>query len=46
MRPTSSCPSFEENNRCDGHCDYYLTDYECGVYFCELNATDGCVDFM
>ncbi|MCJ7443716.1 MAG: hypothetical protein MUO26_04160 [Methanotrichaceae archaeon] len=46
MRPTPACPSLGETSLCDRHCDHYLTDHECGVYFCDLNATGGCVDFM
>ncbi len=35
---SSSCPSCAEY--CDGHCDHYLADHDCGVWFCEFNATD------
>jgi hypothetical protein len=46
LKPTSSCPAFEEDASCDGHCDHYLEDYECGVWFFDLNATVGCVNLM
>ncbi|MCJ7445846.1 MAG: hypothetical protein MUO26_15215 [Methanotrichaceae archaeon] len=46
LKPTSSCPSKGETSLCDGYCNHYLTDHECVVYFCELNATGGCVDLV
>ncbi|MCJ7444066.1 MAG: hypothetical protein MUO26_05985 [Methanotrichaceae archaeon] len=42
LKPSPSC----SNHCCDVFCEHYQPDYECGVYFCDLNATGGCVDFM
>ncbi|MCJ7445333.1 MAG: hypothetical protein MUO26_12560 [Methanotrichaceae archaeon] len=44
--PSVSCPLKDEMCFYKGHCQYYFGDDECGIWFCELNATGGCVDLV